>query len=67
MWVAGRRYAVRLRAENIFDWGAATRTLRTQLPRLETTPAAPQPPVALPAPVGRCDAILLRLPPPRRG
>ena len=63
----GVAYTIRLASQNLLGWGPPSPPLALSTPAGATDPDPPQPPAHLAPPDGRCDAIMLRLPPSRRG
>ena len=63
----GVSYSIRVLSQSLLGWGAPSPALELLTPLGEGQVAAPMPPAYLPPPAGRCDAVLLRLPPRRRG
>ena len=61
------RYRVRVSSRNVFGWGPPSPPVALSTPQGIGEPQPPQPPTHLPPPDGQCDAVLLQLPPPRRG
>ena len=63
----GIAYHVRVATQSVLGWGSPSPPIEVTAPRTTSALTPPQPPTRLPSPAGRCDTILLQLPPARRG